>query len=248
MRYTMKILKKWWFWVIVIFIIILIIALGEENENIDNDIQPDVTTTLPSQTQPETTIPATTGIETTQEQIPVVTTTKIEVTDNQEIRFDVGTYKVGTDMPAGEYKLYSTNTLTGSYIEVAKDSKGTLDSIIANALFNTFIYVTVDEGQYFKMRDCYAVPAEQAEKYEPEDETYIEGMYKVGFDIPAGEYRAFVDKGAILGMGYIEVAHDSSHRLDSIISNENIQENTYITVEDGQYLSIRSVYLRSADN
>ena len=39
-------------------------------------------------------------------------------------------------------------------------------------------------------------------------------------------------------MGYIEVSSDSRGTFDSIITNDNLMEDSYITVEDGQYLKL----------
>ena len=61
-----------------------------------------------------------------------------------------------------------------------------------------------------------------------------DGEYKVGDDLPAGEYYVKCDGNNL----YIEVASDSSGDLDSIIYNLNTKGGVYITVEDGEYLEI----------
>lgn len=61
------------------------------------------------------------------------------------------------------------------------------------------------------------------------------GQYKVGTDIPAGEY--VVEATGI--NCYIEVASDSSGEFSSIISNDNLSSHTYITVQDGQYFTVK---------
>lgn len=69
-------------------------------------------------------------------------------------------------------------------------------------------------------------------------ETYTDGTYKVGTDIPAGEYK-FTQTSSF--GGYIERARDSSMELDSIISNEATSEEgetVYVTINDGEYLKI----------
>lgn len=58
-------------------------------------------------------------------------------------------YKVGTDIPAGEYIIFSDNSM--SYVEVAKDSEGTVESIITNDNFEGEKYITVEDGQYLKL-------------------------------------------------------------------------------------------------
>ena len=65
-----------------------------------------------------------------------------------------GTYKVGTDLPAGEYKFTQTSSI-GGYIERSSDSSMEVDSIIANDLTNEMgesKYITINEGEYVKVQ------------------------------------------------------------------------------------------------
>ena len=64
-----------------------------------------------------------------------------------------GTYKVGSDLPAGEYKFTQTNSY-GGYIERASDSSMELNSIISNDVTTKegeTKYVTVSNGEYLKI-------------------------------------------------------------------------------------------------
>lgn len=142
-----------------------------------------------------------------------------------------GMYKVGTDIPAGEYVLIAT---TSGYFEIDSDSTGTLDSIIANDNFNTNTIVTISDGQYFTLTRCVAYNINEA----PALDTTKEGMFKVGKDLPAGEYKIHSDES-----GYVEVSSNSSHVLDSIVSNDNFTGDSYITVSDGQYLTLTRAYI-----
>ena len=74
-----------------------------------------------------------------------------------EVYFE-GTYKIGSDMPAGEYRLTSTSTY-GAYYEILSNSTG-IDNIIDNDNFDNQAYVTVSEGQYLKLVRCTAKPAQ----------------------------------------------------------------------------------------
>ena len=65
-----------------------------------------------------------------------------------------------------------------------------------------------------------------------------EGMYKVGVDIPAGEYNVIAEQGQ---SAYLEVSSDSTG--DSIITNNIFENNMYITVTDGQYLTLNRCYI-----
>ncbi|EKQ53278.1 MULTISPECIES: hypothetical protein [unclassified Clostridium] len=150
-----------------------------------------------------------------------------------------GTYKVGSDIPAGEYLVIAKSM---GYIECAKDSKGQLDSIVFNDNLKSGSnsYVTVNEGEYFKMTGAEMYPVAEAPSIVPKDGIYKDGMYKVGQDIPAGEYKVKLT-GSI---GYTEVSQNSRHQLDSIVSNENVQADGYLTVENGQYLKISEVQIQ----
>lgn len=59
-----------------------------------------------------------------------------------------GMYKVGVDIEPGEYKVKSDSL---GYVEVSKNAKGVLSSIISNDNFEGEKYVTVKKGQYLKL-------------------------------------------------------------------------------------------------
>ena len=142
------------------------------------------------------------------------------------------TYKVGSDIPSGEYVVFCDNGLLG-YLEVANDSTGSLDSIIANENIDYNSIITLNDGEYFKMTGAYAVPIEEAGTLDVSGT----GMFKVGVHLPAGEYKLEIIDDT-LGFGYYEVDSDSSHVLDGIVTNENFEGTVYITVSDGQYLKL----------
>lgn len=145
-----------------------------------------------------------------------------------------GMYKIGVDMLAGEYLI----TSSGGYLEVASDSTGNLDSIITNDNYTNRIYITVQDGQYLKF-DGMAIPVADAAGYTTSNGIYPEGMYLVGKDIPAGEYKV-----SSLGGGYYEVSANSSGTLDAIITNENFDSDVYLTVSDGQYLKLNKAQIK----
>ena len=141
-----------------------------------------------------------------------------------------GMYKIGTDMDAGEYLL---STSGSGYFQVAKDSTGAFDSIVCNGNFDGTSYVTVSDGQYLTLTRCAAVSATDAPKADTSSGTLSDGMYKVGFDLPAGEYKITSAQG-----GYTQVSTDSTHDFGSIVTNDNFTGDKYITVSDGQYLTL----------
>lgn len=149
-----------------------------------------------------------------------------ESTDNSEtkitMKYTSGNYKVGTDIPAGEYVVFAENGM--GYFCVSPDSNQ--DDITFNDNFEYNSIITVNDGEYLELSSCYAVPF----KEEPELNLSGAGMFKVGTHIPAGEYKI----ESMDSMGYYCIYPDS--RQDDIISNDNFEGQKYVTVADGQYL------------
>lgn len=58
-------------------------------------------------------------------------------------------HKVGSDIPAGEYKIIPEGSM--SYKEVSKDSTHSLHSIISNDILQGEGYATISNGQYLKL-------------------------------------------------------------------------------------------------
>lgn len=154
-------------------------------------------------------------------------------------KIKAGTYKIGKDIPAGEYLVISNSM---AYIECTKDSTGALESIVFNdnLTSKSNSYITLNDGEYFKLTGGEMYPIAEAPSIIPSDGLYKDGMYKVGQDIPAGEYKVKLTGPT----GYIEVNTDSRHQLDSIVTNESVQADTYITVQDGQYLKTIGVQIQ----
>lgn len=151
-----------------------------------------------------------------------------EPQEAESLGYSSGMYKIGTDMPAEEYLITSSS----GYYEVTSDSTGSFESIITNDNYTNRAYITVQEGQYFSF-DGTATPVGEAAAYSSVDGTYPEGMYLVGKDIPAGEYKL-----SSSGSGYYEVTSDSTGNFDSIVSNDNFEGDKYLTISDGQYLKL----------
>ncbi|WP_010289141.1 SH3 domain-containing protein [Kurthia massiliensis] len=97
-------------------------------------------------------------------------------------------YKVGVDLPAGEYKLYTDAYGSVGVYEDAAKSIG-----VAGFTFRNFGYVTVENGQYVQFEDAFAVPIADAKPYNLEENEgkYSSGLYKVGYDIPSGQYDLY---------------------------------------------------------
>lgn len=219
--------KKVWFWVLIVFIIGIAATQGGDSDKTATEAESKTETKTETKSDTETK--------------PVATDKKEKASKEKKesgTKYKAGTYIVGEKIPAGEYKVVADSPF-GAYAEVASDSSGQLDSIIANEIVKTFSYITIADGQYFKLNGSHAIPVAEAAPYEPKNGKYTEGTYRVGVDIPAGEYEVVVTDEDGLG-GYIEVATASTWQLDSILTNELIENNTFISVADGQYLKLTS--------
>jgi len=207
-----SIFKRWWFWVIAVVVVGFIWLWNSTGDG-----------TQTSNTKPtaDTKAPAADTAK------PVETPPVKEEPKDESIV--AGMYKVGTDIKAGEYVVVGD----GAYVELSKDSAGTLDSVIANENVQNRTIFTIKDGQYFQVTNGKIYPISKAPKVEPVDGKLPAGMYKVGVDIKAGEYKVQSDAD-----GYIEVTKNSSHVLESVVSNDNFSGEKYITVKKGQYLTV----------
>lgn len=146
-----------------------------------------------------------------------------------------GQYKVGVDLPAGEYVAIASDSF--GYFCVSSDPNK--DDILFNDIFETNSILTVNDGEYLELDDCVAVGAEEFYSVYTikTDKTGV--MLKVGYDIEPGEYQL----EAIVGeTGYYCVFSNS--RQEDIITNDLFDGTTYVTVSEGQYLVLDDCYLK----
>lgn len=145
-----------------------------------------------------------------------------DVSESEE-EYSSGQYKVGTDIPEGEYILFSDSGK--GYFCVSSDSNA--DDIIFNDNFKYNSIITINDGEYLELSRCYAVSFDEVEELSTKE---IGSMYKVGVHIPSGEYQLDANDDR----GYYCIYSDSRH--DDIIANDNFEGKCYVTVTDGQYL------------
>lgn len=145
--------------------------------------------------------------------------------------FANGQFKVGVDLPAGEYVAIGTG-----YVEVAGSSAGGVNSILVNDnIVDARRYVVVNDGEYVKlMSDMKLYSLADAPKLNLNYSKLPANQYKVGVDIPAGEYKILLDAG-----GYVALTRDTRRNyVGNHYTNEGGQ--IYATVADGQYLQIKN--------
>ncbi len=146
-------------------------------------------------------------------------------TSLSENSYSDGKYKIGTDIPAGEYVIFA-NDETEAYFCLSSDANG--NDIIANDNFQYNSIMKLKKGEYLELSDCYAVPIKEAKIDKKKA-----GMLKVGKHIKAGEYKleCTSENGA-----YYCIYNDS--RQQDIDANDNFDGQTYVNVRKGQYLQL----------
>ena len=216
-KFKKSILKSWWFWlIIIIFIIVIVSNLGKSGNS----------TSTPNSPYTGSSASSSSAATSSNALLPAV---KI---------YKAGMYKIGSDMPTGEYVLISNGDM--AYVEIAKDSTGQMESIIANDHFKNRSIVTVSDRQYIKLTSCIAYAIADAPRVIDSDGYLPEELYKTGIDMPAGEYKLIPDcSGA-----YSEMSNDSTNTIDSIVSNNILSGDSYVTVQNGQYLKISGAKLQ----
>lgn len=149
------------------------------------------------------------------------------------VAYSPGTYEVGAEIPAGEYRLIA-DTSTG-YLVVSTSRNSARNSIISNANFQTNDIITIKPGQFIKITGATAYPIAQA----PTVDTGKSGTFKIGKDLPAGTYQLT----ATAGMGYVQIASNSTNTSSAVVSNDSFTSDTKVTVSDGQYLKLTQAHI-----
>lgn len=138
------------------------------------------------------------GATSLQEDDPVVETAT-EQTETMVLadgEYGPGTYKVGTDIDAGEYKLTAAEEDYHGYYEVKTDSSAD-GEMVGNSMFETTEYVSVEDGQYLIVKRAtfvmskstvVAVPKETDEDSTSEP---AEDTVDAFFDTPEQEVEFF---------------------------------------------------------
>ncbi len=142
--------------------------------------------------------------------------------------YDDSAYKVGVDIPAGEY-IVIPNIATSTYFRVTNSE----NEILANGFSDSSYYITVEDGQYFMIDDGFAIPANKYNVAVYNYSAIYPGMYKVGTDIPVGEYKFTT----LESNGYY-CLYDNSTTARKIVSNDYFSKSSYVNAKLGDYLLV----------
>lgn len=150
-----------------------------------------------------------------------------------ETTYHEGQYKIGSEIPAGEYVFFATGDFQGSFKETT-DSNGS-DRVESEYFYYNYIY-TITEGNYITISNAFAVPADQVTELNTK-KGY--GMFRVGKDIAAGEYQLVPTKFTVPGSFHTYSSSETGLR-ENRLDNDYFSSITYVNVHDGEYLLIEN--------
>lgn len=158
-----------------------------------------------------------------------------------------GSYRVGEDVSAGDYIIYADDYMgidTGSHFvsggefEVRESTSADANLVLYDGV-DTFVFVTITDGQYLKLDKCSLYPIDYTDKID----TTKEGGFRVGIDIPAGEYKVVEDgDDEVLSYPLISVYSSYASMID-LVTCQDVSGSGYIEVQDGQYLILDDCHI-----
>lgn len=143
-----------------------------------------------------------------------------------------GKYLVGVDLPAGDYIIYGNNflfdgILTGSY-KIYSSSAADAKKICSKTVGN-WSFISLEDGQYIDLNRCYLYDISKTDLVN----TKTDGEFRVGIDIPAGEYR--LRETSSLNCYSVDSGYTA---YDKTVGFHMVDGQDYVTVEDGQLLDL----------
>lgn len=149
--------------------------------------------------------------------------------------YSEGEYRVGSDIPAGTYYAEQESSRSSYYCIYPNTQK---DVIAQNEIFDNYTFFVVSNGQLLSLSRCKITPVSNVQNSiaKQVDGNYIEGCYRVGIDIPAGEYKFTQNTGK--RSGYYCIYSDVTK--EDIVDNDIFKGNAYCTVRAGEYLKVNS--------
>ena len=152
-----------------------------------------------------------------------------EVKKTEDGAYPEGIYKIGVQIPAGEYVVRGNAPAVQILADLNEDS----DSGVAYFRSNKSAIATVKDGEYIKAVHGDIYPIELTEDLKSSNGIYKEGMYKVGFHMPAGTYKLKAD----VDTAYAEI-YNTNNAETKIEKRIKAEPEDSFTVQDGQYVVI----------
>lgn len=150
--------------------------------------------------------------------------------------FKSGAYLIGRDLDPGEYLITSNKNDLGYYC--VRNGNSSSSDILDNGFANPNTYITVEKGQYLELQGCTAKVA----RFNPlpsNQTTVKDGNYIVGKDIKSGEYKLQAKTGQT---AYWSVSRSSDAKdRYKLLANGLFENIVYVTVQDGEYLTLSDI-------
>ena len=146
--------------------------------------------------------------------------------------FGPGSYKVGDQMPKGEYLLTATNG--AGHATVSED--GEKKSVKLSKAFPKSTVILADEGDYVEIAGADAELAEPGQK----TDLTSDGTFEAGVHVQPGTYALVADEGE----GWFCVYADS--KQNSIKAEGVVSGETQVTIENGNCLEISGCRFKDA--
>ena len=176
--------------------------------------------------------------------IPAETVPPIQ--EMPDFSYDAGVYRIGKDIPAGEYYFRAIEN-GWTLVQVLTDypefdnPAARSNSVLKDGDISNSLYMTVNEGVYLSVQGAIFYPKEQAPLPKAEGGRYREGMYLVGRDIEAGQYKITVTDKELGGHYYI-LSNANWDVSNGFVAAREVKRSKTISVENGQYLHVSRAY------
>lgn len=154
-------------------------------------------------------------------------------------KYGPGIYTVGIDIPEGEYKLFSDDSMERAEYWFVNHNTAEEPNAARCSTIDPFCYLTMTGGQYVELTNAYAIPVEEVKAHNGK---YKSGQYKVGYDIPPGDYNIIRDENNP-AVHYMDIRSNSSGLTKFIIQEQIIENNIHVHLEKGQYLDMRGCHI-----
>ena len=141
-----------------------------------------------------------------------------------------GRYEVGVDFDAGEYVIVGS----GSF-EVNSDDAASDFGIIQNGRYQNRLIISLIDNDYFSFDSGEMYPIENAPPVDLSSGKLKDGVYLVGKDFPAGEYKLTPTVNTS-SSAFMTIYTDSRPSNSQTIAVENFNTEIYQTFKDGQYV------------
>ena len=141
-----------------------------------------------------------------------------------------GTYKVGSDIPAGKYGAFNTGSGTGYAILYEDSTKS--NQLDGGGWSNYFCFVNIKEGQLLEVTGLALVPYEDIEA--KGSENY--GIFVGGDTLPVGEY--YLTRIDTSKKGLYSVYSDTAE--SDVLEYDYYPKSAFLTVKEGQIVVLQN--------